>query len=126
MKKTAGILLVILTVSASANIKYTQRIVNNSVCTLMHTSAFESADVTKHQASPIIKPHSSGSVDVEVSLKSTLGDSYRVECECVSNAGDIELSVDVARRIIDVATHSSEVDDTAPSKIGGDITIYGK
>ena len=126
MKKIVVILLSVLTTFTFANLAYTQRIVNNSVCTLQHLSSFESADVTKHQASPVIKPHSSGSVEVEVSLKSILGDTYRVECDGVSDAGDIELSVDVAKRVIDVVTHSSEVDGTAPSRIGGDITIYGK
>ena len=127
MKKIAGILLSILTASTFANIAYTQRIVNNSVCTLIHASSFESADVTKHQASPVIKPHSSGSIDVEVTLKSTLGDTYRVECEGVSDAGDIELSVNVAKRVIDVVTRSTEVDGSAPAPSkGGDITIFGR
>ena len=126
MKKIVLMLLSVLSASAFANLAYTQRIVNNSVCTLTHLSSFESADVTKHQASPVIKPHSSGSVEVGVSLKSTLGDTYRVECDGVSDAGNIELSVDVAKRVIDVVTHSSQVDGTAPSRIGGDITIYGK
>ena len=126
MKKITVLLLSASMASGFANIAYTQRIVNNSVCTLTHLSSFESADVTKHQASSVIKPHSSGGVYVEVSLKSKLGDTYKVECDGVSDAGDIELSVDVAKRVIDVVTHSSEVDGTAPSKIGGDITIYGK
>ena len=49
-----------------------------------------------------------------------------MKCDGVADAGDIALSVDVAKRVIDVVTHSSEVDGTAPSKIGGDIIIYGK